>query len=178
MITPTAPAADRAAQMREQFDATFAHAPLPPADATEDLLAIRVGQSPYALRLGQVSGLFADKRVTAVPGATGGLLGIAGFRGSVVTVYDLRALLGESGRGPCRWMVLAASDPSIGLAFDELESYLRVPAGAIAAEKVAGPATAPRRETVRVTGGERLVVPIPTLLDTIDASRATTDKER
>ena len=51
-------------ELRRAFDRSFAEAPggAPEADALESLLAIRVGGDPYALRLSEIAGLFADCR--------------------------------------------------------------------------------------------------------------------
>ena len=65
---------DRIAELRDAFDSAFARTPLLAADDHEDLLAIRVGGNSYAVRLSEVSGLYADKLVTALPGAPRTLL--------------------------------------------------------------------------------------------------------
>jgi chemotaxis signal transduction protein len=129
--------ADRAADLRAHFDRSFAEAPRAAAAATEDLLAIRLGGAPYALRLGELAGLFVDRRVAPVPSAVRELLGIAGFRGAIVPVYDLRLLLGCAATAPPRWLVIAAQLP-VGFGFDVLEGHLRVGTGAIATGAAGG----------------------------------------
>ena len=86
--------ADRVTELRDAFDRSFAQAPSTEAAAVENLLAIRVGAHPYALRMAEVSGLFADKKVTRLPSPVSELSGIAGLRGAVLPVYDLAMLLG------------------------------------------------------------------------------------
>jgi len=44
--------------------------------------------------MAEVSGLFADKKVTRLPSPVSELSGIAGLRGAVLPVYDLAMLLG------------------------------------------------------------------------------------
>ena len=83
----------RAAQLRRDFDSSFANPPPVAGEAVQDLLAIRLGARRFALRLSEIAGLYADKRITPVPGAAAGMLGIAGFRGSILPVYDLQRLL-------------------------------------------------------------------------------------
>lgn len=154
--------AERAAMLRRAFDRSFAEAPSARSTLVEDLLAIRIGSNAYAVRLAEITGLFADKQVTPVPSPVPELLGIVGFRGAVTPVYDLRALLGHRGSGVPRWIVVAAALP-VGLAFDHFEGHLRVPRDAIAA--TAGEPGA-RGEVVR-GDPTRPIVAIPALLDTL-----------
>ena len=94
MTTSDTREADRVTELRDAFDRSFAQAPSTEAAAVENLLAIRVGAHPYALRMAEVSGLFADKKVTRLPSPVPEFSGIAGFRGVVLPVYDLAMLLG------------------------------------------------------------------------------------
>lgn len=136
--------AARAADLRRAFDRSFAEAAGAAAVEVEDLLAIRVGGDPCALRLAEVRGLFADRRVVGLPKARPGLLGLAGLRGSLVPVYDLGALLGYPPAAAPRWLVLAAAAP-IGLAFEAFEGHLRLARGAL----VEGGGEAGRRRHAR-----------------------------
>jgi purine-binding chemotaxis protein CheW len=119
------PGQARAATLRREFDQAFA-APAEAAAGAVDLLALRVAGERYALRLSEIGGLHADRRIVALPGAPPELLGLAGLRGGLVAVYDLGAFLGAPRGGSPRWVVLAGSDRTVGLAFEELERYLRV----------------------------------------------------
>jgi len=122
--------AGRADQLRSDFDHSFAVARRPDGTARHDLIAIRVGVEPFAVRLAEVSGLFADRKITCVPGSHSALLGIAGFRGAVVPIYSLNVLLNKSGTQAPRWLVIAAA-ASVALAFDAFEGHLRAAADAI-----------------------------------------------
>ena len=53
------------------------------------------GAQAYAIRLSEIAGLHADKKITRVPGSHAALRGIAGFRGAMLPVYDLHVLLGH-----------------------------------------------------------------------------------
>ena len=75
--------AERAAELRADFDRGFADAGARRCRAKHDLLAIRVGTEPCAMRLSEIAGLFADRKITRVPGSKAALLGIAGFRGAM-----------------------------------------------------------------------------------------------
>ncbi len=70
---------ERAAELRSAFDRGFAAPLRVDTAAKQELLAIRVGAEPYVVRLSEISGLFADKKITRVPGGAAALLGIAGF---------------------------------------------------------------------------------------------------
>lgn len=130
MTDTTSGIAERAAQLRSVFDRAFAVPVRADATVHQDLLAIRAGAEPCAIRLSEVAGLFIDRRITPIPGSNAALLGIAGFRGAILPVYSLRTLLGHPGTNPQRWLVIAATAP-IALAFDLFEGHLRVAAEAI-----------------------------------------------
>jgi chemotaxis signal transduction protein len=154
----TAPVAARADDLREQFDRSFAE-PVRRHDAEHvELLAVRAGGCPYALRLSQTSGLHPDRPVTPLPGPLGALLGVAGFGGTIVPVYDLAALLGHAVPARPRWLVLAAGQPPLALAFHELDGHVRVPEAAIIAESGGGAARGSVRGMVPLADGIRPIV--------------------
>jgi chemotaxis signal transduction protein len=169
-VVPT-PILDRVTALRGAFDSAFSQPPRTEIDALEDLLAIRVGDTPYALRVSEVAGLHADRTVTPVPGSPPDTLGLAGFRGAIVAVYDLRVLLHTRCEGPCRWLVTAAVDERIAFAFDRFERHVRVPTTAIFAER--GAAGTEPRETVHAGDDVRPIVRMSALLDMLNRSRGT-----
>ena len=118
--------------LRQEFDATFVR-PFGAGDADSDhLLAVRVGQRPYALRVAELRGIAAGRRVTQVPSGDAALLGLIGVRGSVIPVYDLARLVGEAPSvEPPRWFALSAGEAPVALAFRELEGHLRLPRAAL-----------------------------------------------
>jgi chemotaxis signal transduction protein len=120
----------RAVTLRNAFDRSFAD--LPPFDLTlkEDLVAIRIGGDAFAIRLSEITGLYANKKVTRVPGGDPALLGIAVFRSAILAVYSIASLLGHAAKASPRWLVIAAAAP-IALAFDAFEHHLRVPSETI-----------------------------------------------
>jgi chemotaxis signal transduction protein len=129
--------ATRAAELRIAFDRAFAEPLRLETDLREQVLAVRVGPQALAIRLCEIDALHADKKITPVPGGHPALRGIAGFRGTIVPVYDLRILLGHPGGKPPRWLVIAAAAP-VALAFDAFEQRFRIPHGAIMPQS-AGP---------------------------------------
>lgn len=137
MTAATPDLARRVIDLRSAFDRAFA-APLQPDRAAgADLIAIRIGGEPFALHLGEVAGLFADRTITRVPGGVAALIGIAGFRGTLVPVYSLRTLLAISATAPPRWLIVAASSP-VALAFEAFEGHLRASADAIVPRRTPG----------------------------------------
>lgn len=115
----------RAAELARAFDAGFARAPEIGVRALIDVLAIRLGNAPHALRLAQVAGLYARRAIAPLPSAVPELLGLVSLRATIVPVYDLAALLGRPAQQAPRWLVLAAAAP-IALAFDTLDGYRRL----------------------------------------------------
>lgn len=163
----------RAAKLRCAFDRSFAEKPSGEVAAFADLLAVRVAGDPFAIRLRDVAGLFADKSVTAMPSPVAELVGVAGFRGEVVPVYDLRALLGYAPGEASRWLLLVTT-PSlpgvpprpVALAFEHFEGHLRVGLDDIVAE-ASRAGTGHAGEVVRVSGLTRPIVHVASMLEMI-----------
>jgi purine-binding chemotaxis protein CheW len=162
--------ASRARVLRAGFDRSFAEPARIDATVEESLLAVRVGDEVFAIRLAEIAGLHAGKKVTRVPGADPALLGIAGFRGAIRPVYSLAALLGLPARPSPRWLVITAAAP-VALAFDVFEQHLRVAPDAIRPRD----ASAKDQPYVRdFLCGQQLVRPIlhlPSILDAIRMQR-------
>jgi chemotaxis signal transduction protein len=166
MKLPVGQGHDPAADLRLEFDQAFA-APAAVAPATVDLLAVRVAGAAYALRLSEIGGLRADRRIMPLPGAAPELLGLAGLRGTLAAIYDLAPFLGHDRSESARWVVLAGADRTVGLAFEELAGFLRVAPQALTSE--AGPAPARRHVSgvVQVDGALRPLVDVGSILETI-----------
>jgi chemotaxis signal transduction protein len=167
-------ATERVAEMRRDFDRAFAEPVHFDTAATENLLAIRMGAQSCAIRLSEITGLFADKKITRVPGGGAALLGIAGFRGALLPVYSLQALLGQSGDSPGpgtpRWLVIAAAAPA-ALAFEAFEGQLRVLPDAILPRQSRPEMKSYAREFVQTQNLVRPVMHLPSVLDAIKTPR-------
>ena len=162
---------ERAAALRLTFDRSFAEPLRLASETVEDLLAIRIGTQAYALRLAEVAGLFADRKVTPVPGGDAALIGIAGFRGAIVPVYGLHTLLGiASGPRRCRWLVIAAAAP-VALAFETFDAQLGVPPDAILPAQAGGETQSCVREFVPTPKCSSPVIHLPSVLDAIKSRR-------
>jgi purine-binding chemotaxis protein CheW len=152
--------ADRLCGLRADFDRSFAEPARRHDTEHTELLAVRAGGRPYALRLAQTSGLFPDRPVTALPGPVPALLGIAGFGGAIVPVYDLAALLGHPLPDRPRWLVMAAGTPPLAFAFHQLDGHVRVPAESIITEAGERPHGS-LRGMVPLAGGIRPIIDLP-----------------
>lgn len=148
-------------RLRSEFDRSFTEPVRDHDEAHAELLSIRAGGRPYAIRLAQTAGLHPDRPVTPLPGPLPALLGLAGFAGTVVPVYDLAALLGHPAGDRPRWLVLATGSPPLGLAFHELDGHVRVPAGVIVAEDAAAARRDILRGMVELDGLNRPIIDVP-----------------
>ncbi|MDR7276248.1 chemotaxis protein CheW [Catenuloplanes atrovinosus] len=160
---------ERLGELRASFDRSFADPPREQVAQFQDLLAIAVGGRRYALRLAQSAGLFPNRRVTPLPGPISALLGVAGFRGSIVPVYSLAAVLGQPPQPDSRWLVLAAGAPPVALAFEALDGHLRIPAGDVIEEQVGHGPRGCLRGIVRRPEGARPIVDVAAVRAAIQA---------
>jgi chemotaxis signal transduction protein len=161
----------RAADWRLDFNRSFAAARQTEIAQMVDLLAIRVGTEACALRLSAISGLYADKKITNVPGGTAALIGIAGFRGTILPVYSLRGLLGRarSVAEASRWLVVAADAP-VAVAFEGFECHLRI-AGEAVLQQEAGEPLGYAREYAHALGHFRPIIDLPSAFSLISHIR-------
>jgi chemotaxis signal transduction protein len=158
----------RALELRAEFDRSFAEAPRSVQASLQDFLAIQVGTDPYAVRLADIAGLFADRRITRLATPERAFLGIAGVRGAVVPVYDLGAFLGYPLAQSWRWLVLAGG-ASVALAFNCFQGHLRLPPEALAAQLgQQGHSRDFVQEVLHVAGAMRPIVQITRILGAIE----------
>ena len=158
--------ADRAGELRRAFDRAFAEAVAHDAVQTDDLLGVRIGADPYALRLSEIAGLYVDRAVTRFPSGAPALLGFASFRGSMAPVYDLHLLLGRPVAKTPRWLVVARAAP-VAFAFEAFERHLRVPRAAMAAQGEGQTSQPLIKEFVSIDGLIRPIVHLPSVLGAI-----------
>jgi chemotaxis signal transduction protein len=154
-----------AMELRRAFDASFAGTRDAPGAAVEDFLAVRLGSDSYALRLSEIAGIFVDKRITRLPSRVPSLVGMAGFRGAILPVYDLAVLVGYPSTSRWRWLAIAASDP-VAFVFERFEGHLRLAREAVASTDARSDQL-PVREMAH--GPDRLlpIVHIPSVVDAI-----------
>jgi purine-binding chemotaxis protein CheW len=125
----------RLALLRERFDSGFAEPPPSAAVEYEDLLGIALGAEQYRVRLREVEGLYLDRAVTPVPSALPHLLGVSDFRGELVAVYDLAALLGYPRAARTRYL-LRSTRQAVAFAFERFLGHLRLTASELGQAQV------------------------------------------
>ena len=170
----------RATELRMAFDQSFAQASAGVSASTEAFLAIGVGGDNYALRLSEISGLYTNKKVLALPSDVPELLGVASFRGALIPVYDLRVLLGYPVNLRPRWLVQVAAATPIGLAFDRFDGHLHLPRDAIGKEEKAQEREQHLTESLRTNGEVRPIVSVASMIESIKkrVQQDITHKER
>lgn len=171
MSTDEQHVASAAAELRRAFDTTFAARPAAERSKLEDVLAIRVGGDPYALRLSEIAGLYTDRQPVALPGPVAELLGIVAIRGVLAPAYDLAALLGYAPAPNSRWLVLVRVPQLVALAFSNFEAHLRLPEDSFAQHENGsdGRNTKHLCGSVRAAGVLRPLIHVPGVLTTIEA---------
>ena len=162
---------NKAAQLRQAFDHSFALPPSAASPDVHDLLTIRVAGNPYAIRLQDITEIVAGRSVISVPAVTPGLLGLAGIRGGIVPVFGLSSILGY-GSDPesPRWMILCGAEEPIALAFSDFEGHLRLPTSALHADENFSATSENAKyvtQVARTPDGVRAVISVALILATI-----------
>lgn len=155
-----------AISLRQAFDDAFVQPARADTVPQDDFLAIRVAGDAHALRLTDISSLLPLKAVTRLPSPLAGLLGVTGFRGAIVPMYDLGVLLGYPAGETARWMVVTAG-ATIGLAFGAFDGHLRCPRETSAQPTSTEPSRAHVREVLRSADALRPVVSVVSLVEAI-----------
>lgn len=151
-------------QLRQQFDSSFEQAPAK-LENYEDVLFILANEQLYALLVRDIQGLAKIERMTPLPSAAEGFAGLVAWRGEVVPVFDLGALLGLArSQRKLEWMVrVEAPECAVGLAFGNIEGYSRTPTSGV--EKL--PSESPVMRTIQSHGQSVGLINIEGLLTKI-----------
>ena len=160
-----------AEELRREFDAAFAAPSVARSTEVASFLALRIGDDEYALRIEEIRGFSAARKILRLPSATHALLGLAGIRGVVLSVFSLRSLMGyaRADERP-RWFVLCGAAAPIALAFDDFDGYLEVPRSDV---RPAGqPGRTHVREMLQTGSALRGVIALASLTKTIEESAA------
>jgi len=156
------PSLSRAESYGQAFDLAFAEDRQAEACVCEAFLAIRLGEDPYALRLGEIAGLLKDREPRPIPTPLPELLGLIGFRGKLCPVYDLAALLGQ-GRTPIAPWIFLARGALIGYAVDRFEGQLRADPAQVVARQAGDPDRPFLHAILRQDGLPRPILDLPAL---------------
>jgi len=159
---------NKAAELRQAFDLSFAVPPPQTSQEIENLLAIRVAGDPHAIRLCEIDGIVTGRKVIAVPAAALDFLGLVGIRGDIVPVFGLASVLGYSEPPESlRWMIRCGTNDPIGLAFSDFDGYLRLPKSCLYAHEDIDASRQHVNQVARTETGIRAVISIPLILATI-----------
>ena len=165
-----------ATALRRLFDASFAAPAASMSQRLEDLLAIRVGSDPYALRTSEIAGLHVGVKIVPVPSPVAQLLGIAAIRGMMAPIYDLAALLRYPPAANPRWFIFARAPQPVGLAFETFESHLQASQSSLATDNGEVGATVGTgqhlRGTVLAAGALRPIIHLASVLEMIGGKRS------
>jgi chemotaxis signal transduction protein len=168
-LTGPSATASKAVDLRSAFDRERAIPSSAQAvEQVEGLLSIRVSGNPYAIRVSEISGLANDRKIVAFPSPIPELLGVAGIRGGLVSVYSLAALLGYSREAvQARWLVLCGAEEPVGLSFSAFEGYITVPLTQVYATDQRDAERAHVKHVLRAADLVCAIVSIPDILQSI-----------
>jgi purine-binding chemotaxis protein CheW len=89
--------AEQQRRVLEQRARELSRPPEPPAaPGTSEVLTFTLARETYAIETQYVIAVFRLGGITPLPGATPPLYGVTGWRGDVLTILDLRLLLGST----------------------------------------------------------------------------------
>jgi purine-binding chemotaxis protein CheW len=163
--------------LRRAFDAEFAAAPVPRAEHV-DVIALRAGGASLAVRVTDVAGVVPFRAIAPLPCDEPALLGVAAVRGVPLPVYDLAALMGREASRATRWMLLAGGTHRVALAFEEIEEYLSVPRGSLAAAAPASSTACAPSHLLRDGSSPRSLFSVAELLRQLEERLAARTKGR
>jgi chemotaxis signal transduction protein len=174
LVTESSAFERKLAELQRDFDHSFATAPVTELGEFEDVLTVRVGGDPYALRAPEISGLFAGRRVVPLPTRRADLLGMAGIRSALVPVYGLSLVLGYApSEVATPWIALCDKADPVGLAFEDLEGFVRVPRTAVHARTQEGSTWRHVTNVVRIRAETRPLVDVGLILQALRGGTST-----
>jgi len=167
MTTEITSGSKSVAELRREFDNTFAAPPAGPVEGRESLITLRVAGEALAVRTLHVTGVAKLRRILPVPTHVPGLLGITAIRGTLLPVYDLATLLGfpAAAREGC-WLMLAGAETPVGLLFDEFESQVEIERACLL-ESEGSRRLEHLRLVARIGAAHRAVIDIPGIVEEI-----------
>jgi chemotaxis signal transduction protein len=160
-----------AAQLRQDFDAAFAEAPVARDDRLQRVTAIATADALLAVAVESLSGVHRLPSIVRLPGAHPSVAGLATIEGAFVPVFGLAAILGQTDDlAACRWLALCHGR-RIGLAFVRFDGVAnaRLPEAASARRQ-------PLASRILVDGIERTLIDIAPIVERIASATASTPR--
>jgi purine-binding chemotaxis protein CheW len=142
----------------EERAAALARPITPPSRDTVELLTFRLAQEVYGVESRHVGEVFALTQIARVPGAQPPMYGLTAWRGEILSVFDIRPVLGVATNALNdlgRVIVLGEGGAAFGVLVDGVREVMTVPVSEI---REPGPGVAAAREYVRGVTGHAVVV--------------------
>lgn len=116
--------ARRVAQLREDFDTSFARPWSSAARQANSILCFTADGARFAVALHGLQALSKAGPIVPVPSRAQALLGLTVLRAQVLPVYSLGGLTRSAAAGgACRWLALLRGASPVALALESLEGY-------------------------------------------------------
>ena len=120
-------------ELAADFDRSFAE-PVAARGHGVQALAIRAGDAPYVLPLSAVGLVLRAPKIVHLPNGPATQLGVAGVRGTLMTIISLAMLLGaRPGADAHGWIATPKARRGLALAFDALDGQIIIEPGALPA---------------------------------------------
>jgi purine-binding chemotaxis protein CheW len=157
---------ERVSEVLEERARVLAQAPVaPPAGEELEVITFTLANETYAVESMLVVAVFRLTDLSLLPGAKPPVCGVTAWRGDLLTILDLRPLLGLSSTALndlSRVIVLGEERPAFGVLADAVLELVVLPASEV---REPSEGTAAGREYLRgITGGAVQVLDARTLL--------------
>lgn len=153
------------AELRQSFDQLFAAPDQTRAGDIDDFLSIRVGARPFALRVCELARIEVGRKLVQLPGGDPWLLGLTNCQGKLVPVHSLELALGfERTPGNKAWLIICGREEPLGLAFDGLDEYLRIPQSQVFSTGAAESSRKNAQQAIHGGGELRPVIHLPSIV--------------
>lgn len=130
----------------------------PIAGGVLDVVSFKLGSESYALESRYLRAVFRLSELSPIPGAQAPVFGVTPWRGELLTVLDLRQLLGVPATGLSdlsRVLVVGEARAAFGILVDAVDDLVTLPLSTI---RPPAEGVAVQREFLRGITGEALIV--------------------
>jgi chemotaxis signal transduction protein len=156
-------------ELRRAFDLGFATPPADGGESEEPFLALTMGKDAYAVRVREIAGFAAARKIVALASPIPEMLGLAGLRGTLMAVYSLARLFGyEDSNSRLRWFIVCGGADPLALAFADFDGYIEVPRSELRAASERDPGRLHTREVLLAGGVARGVIGVTSLVRAIE----------